>query len=108
LYDVSGSSDFRNQTHDGFSIYRFFGDEENEPMTVFENLKTKMKFQGEIGGSVEFDYHLPSGRYYAKGTSIPNFDITLDIENVIEPEEIELPKINPADAFSDINNECPF
>jgi twinkle protein len=26
LYDASGSSDFRNQTHDGFSVYRFFGD----------------------------------------------------------------------------------
>lgn len=75
LYDVSGSSDFRNQTHDGFSIYRFFGDEVNEQKTVFENLKTKMKFQGEIGGQVEYNYHIPSGRYYAIGHDVPTFSI---------------------------------
>jgi twinkle protein len=75
LYDVSGSSDFRNQTHDGFSIYRFFGDEVNDQKTVFENLKTKMKFQGEIGGQVEYNYHIPSGRYYAIGQDIPTFSI---------------------------------
>jgi len=88
LYDVSGSSDFRNQTHDGFSIYRFFGDEVNEPKTVFENLKTKMKFQGEIGGQVEYDYHLPSGRYYAIGEEIPTYAIWDQIPeiNVLEKE----------------------
>lgn len=90
LYDVSGSSDFRNQTHDGFSIYRFFGDEVNEPKTVFENLKTKMKFQGEIGGQVEYDYHLPSGRYYAIGQEVPTFavwDLIPEINVLgIEPE----------------------
>lgn len=111
LYDVSGSSDFRNQTHDGFSIYRYFGSEEIEPMTVFENLKTKMKFQGEIGESVEFDYHIPSGRYYEKGSPVPNFDLTLDTNNIIEPEQIELPKPTPKEAFASNDNiemDCPF
>ena len=42
LYDVSGSADFRNQTHNGFSIYRYFENEEiNESgYTEFVNLKT--------------------------------------------------------------------
>jgi len=68
LYSVSGSADFRNQTHDGFCVYRYFGD---DARTIFKNLKTKMKFQGEIGGFIEYDYHMPSGRYYARGTE-PN------------------------------------
>jgi len=100
LYDVSGSSDFRNQTHDGFSIYRYFGDEENEPMTVFENLKTKMKFQGEIGGSVEFDYHIPSGRYYEKGSSVPTFCLIDDPED-FNKQVFDIPKSTLEDAFGE-------
>lgn len=105
LYDVSGSSDFRNQTHDGFSIYRFFGDEEgNESKTVFENLKTKMKFQGEIGGRVEYDYHIPSGRYYEKGQEVPTYSIIESIEVVEEKKVFELPKVTMLDAFGDVYN----
>jgi len=66
LYDVSGSADFRNQTHDGFCIYRNFGE---DSFTTFTNLKTKYSFQGTIGEIVEFDYHKPSGRYYERGTN---------------------------------------
>ena len=118
LYDVSGSSDFRNQTHDGFSVYRYFGNEEIEPMTVFENLKTKMKFQGEIGGRVEFDYHVPSGRYYEKGTDAPTYNIIEQVEEKKEPieEEKQIYTATPEEAFGDndpfgneINNdEVPF
>lgn len=109
LYDVSGSSDFRNQTHDGFSIYRFFGDEVNEPKTVFENLKTKMKFQGEIGGQVEYDYHLPSGRYYAIGQEIPTFSIWDDVPeiNVLKKEEPESITKTPAEAFDNYEKFDP-
>lgn len=119
LYDVSGSSDFRNQTHDGFSIYRYFESEEREAMVVFENLKTKMKFQGEIGGQVEFDYHVPSGRYYEKGTEPPTYCLLDDVKDIIiEPEEEnkELPKPTLLEAFGDTdpfgddlnNEEIPF
>ena len=76
LYDVSGSSDFRNQTHDGFSIYRYFDTDQEEGYTRFTNLKTKMSFQGEIGGGFDFSYDVPTGRYYAKGTNPPRFDMT--------------------------------
>ncbi|WP_286760912.1 toprim domain-containing protein [Salegentibacter sp. UBA1130] len=69
LYDVAGSADFRNQTHDGFTIYRYFGDPDKGTTegTEFINMKTKYGFQGKIGESISFNYHKPSGRYYAKG-----------------------------------------
>jgi len=108
LYDVSGSSDFRNQTHDGFSVYRFFGDEQNDSMTVFENLKTKMKFQGEIGGKIEFDYHLPSGRYFEKGTTAPIFILCDEVEPEKEQVEIPLVEFGNMQAIFDDPNDVPF
>ena len=97
LYDVSGSADFRNQTHDGFCIYRYFEDPSGEGQggyTTFANLKTKFSFQGEIGQTVDFEYHVPSGRYYARGTEPPLFDMTKqridwekEIKEVIKPNE---------------------
>ncbi len=96
LYDVSGSSDFRNQTHDGFAIYRNWETENESGFTEFINLKTKYSFQGEIGAKVEFDYHLPSGRYYERGTEVPKHDLTIDFEQEVKP-------IN-----YDTNGECPF
>lgn len=67
LYDVSGSADFRNQAHDGLCVYRHFPSERTEGFTEVINLKTKYSFQGEIGASTTFDYHLESGRYFAQG-----------------------------------------
>ena len=108
LYDVSGSADFRNQTHDGFSIYRYFEDEDTgqENTTTFINLKTKMSFQGKINKKVDFDYHFPSGRYYVKGSEPPTHDITDDYEEIVEYKEKELPLLNTKEAF-DID-EIPF
>lgn len=115
LYSVSGSADFRNQTHDGYCIYRYFGDkEENDPgYTVFVNLKTKLKFQGTIGGKVEYSYHPASGRYYERGSEIPYGYIT-DYNKQIEEKPI--PMLLPSDAFDgfdEINyqtedNDIPF
>jgi twinkle protein len=68
LYDVAGSADFRNQTHDGYCIYRYFPTENQEGYTKFVNLKTKFSFQGDIGAASLFNYHAPSGRYYLQGT----------------------------------------
>lgn len=111
LYDVSGSADFRNQTHDGFCIYRHFGEENH---TVFANLKTKFSFQGEIGATVEYEYHIPSGRYYEKGSDVPTYCL-IDEENTFEDELFEEnPKQITAslqDAFGnnfDESGECPF
>lgn len=107
LYDVSGSADFRNQTHDGFCIYRFFGD---DSYTSFTNLKTKYTFQGDIGKSIDFDYHKPSGRYYERG----NPPQTRNLLESNEFKELEVLKpIMPEDAFDiqEITTEedyCPF
>ena len=96
LYDVSGSSDFRNQTHDGFAIYRNWETESDSGFTEFINLKTIYSFQGEIGAKVEFDYHFPSGRYYARGTEPPTHDLTIEFDDEVKP-------IN-----YDTDGECPF
>lgn len=97
LYDVSGSADFRNQTHDGYGIYRYFENPETgtDGYTEFVNLKTKLSFQGEIGKKVQFDYDMPTGRYYAKGMERPTFDMTRKEEPIkpnedfLQPKEIE-------------------
>ena len=100
LYDVSGSADFRNQTHDGFCIYRYFDNEERDGYTSFINLKTKMSFQGDIGKFEDFEYHIPSGRYYVKGTEPPTFDMTKERET-LEPIEIKQETIKPNTSFDD-------
>lgn len=103
LYDVSGSADFRNQTHDGFCIYRFFGD---ESYTIFENLKTKYSFQGEIGGQVEFEYHAPSGRYYERNTQAQTHNLLESIkQKEIFNDEQKIIVASPQDAFGEPYNE---
>lgn len=72
LYDVSGSSDFRNQVHCGFSIYRYFDD---NPRTTFFNLKTKYSFQGKIGETEDFKYNHVNGRLMTEGYFNPFFNL---------------------------------
>lgn len=105
LYDVSGSADFRNQTHDGFSIYRHYRDKEIDGENIYKNQvqffveKIKMKFQGEMTKSETFNYDLPSGRYYV-GNERPTFVFDQEDEPVVvKPKNIE-------EAFD--TNELPF
>lgn len=77
LYDVSGSADFRNQTHDGFTIHRHFGD---DGYTDFASMKVKFQFQGRIGSTSQMDYDIPTGRYYERGQTPPRFDMTIPME----------------------------
>lgn len=112
LYDVSGSADFRNQTHDGFSIYRYFGNDEMgvEDETEFVNLKTKFSFQGEIGGRIRFKYHLPSGRYFASDSRYLS-GVLNDLksnDNDLFETEVRLPYLDPDDAFGEKESEVPF
>lgn len=108
LYDVSGSSDFRNQTHNGFTVYRnFAGENDEEGSTDFYNLKTKFSFQGQIGGVIKFRYHVPTARYYVDGCTPYIFDLTqkgaiepIDYKPIEEDQEIYEPKkIEPNDEF---------
>lgn len=113
LYDVSGSADFRNQTHNGFSVYRKFQTENEEGSTDFYNLKTKFAFQGEIGGTIKFRYHIPTARYYADGCAPYIFDLTQSgkVEPIdYNPDEfIEQKKLTPNEDFDfDGGGECPF
>lgn len=108
LYDVSGSADFRNQTHNGFCIYRYFGNEIESGYTSFLNLKTKFSFQGEIGRSIDFDYHIPTGRYHVRGSHPPTHDMTID--EYIQ-EEIQLSSAitrNEDFDFEPVKEDLPF
>lgn len=103
LYDCSGSADFRNQTHDGFTIYRHFEEGDDGGLYVkkdqveFITQKVKMKFQGELLGRQIFNYHLPSGRYYA-GDTPPHF--------VFDKEEEDMKTKQPSEAF--VVDDLPF
>jgi len=98
LYDVSGSADFRNQTHNGFTIYRHFEKDNQEGYTVFYNMKTKLLYQGEIGAKCEFSYSLINGRYYERYTPEPLFNLIKGDEFQEEKQQI---LIEPEDAFGD-------
>lgn len=118
LYDVSGSADFRNQTHDGFGIYRFFGDEAtgDKGKTTFANLKTKMSFQGIIGAKYDMDYIIHSGRYHGQGTPPPTHDMTIRqySQTVMQPNTSFDDSYNPNETiepdrpFEPNNEEPPF
>jgi twinkle protein len=98
LYDCSGSSDFRNQTHNGYTVYRVFDTDEVEGSTMFINQKTKFDFQGKIGESINFKYDLDSKRFYANGIK-PTFNMTKKNQE-IEP----INYFEPNTKF----DECPF
>ena len=107
LYSVSGSSDFRNQTHDGYCIYRNFSDNKDGNYTTFINLKTKFGFQGEIGKTIDFNYDVNSGRYYERGTAFKN----IPLNQLPREESIEKNNLKPNSDFEfEINNEdeVPF
>ena len=120
LYDVSGSADFRNQTHDGFVIHRTWDEKNdenvviNEGYTSFFNAKTKMSFQGEIGSETKFKYHVPTRRYYVEGCKPYHLDLTE--EGTKQPIDFEEPKENinlneyqnESFDFENKEDECPF
>ena len=75
LYDVKGSGDFRDQTANGLVVHQHFAETSADGTNYVEviNLKTKKKIQGRIGTVTQFDFDLPSERYYPRGTK-PNRD----------------------------------
>ena len=103
LYHVSGSADFRNQTHNGYTIHRHFSDPDNdmdEDYTEFWNMKTKFNFQGNIGDSVKFKYCEINGRYYANG-----IEPVYNLIDGLEPETKQMLMMQPKEVF---NDEVPF
>ena len=111
LYDVSGSADFRNQTHNGFTIYRYFETEKDEGYSEFYNMKTKFNFQGEIGSKMAFSYSPVNGRFYEKGTDEPFFSLigynsSEGLKPKFQEEKEILPNISVEDAFGE--NDIAF
>ena len=93
LYDVSGSADFRNMTHNGYTVYRNF----DESCTDIVNMKTKFGFQGKMGEKEVFEFDMENGRYYVgQKDSMPFY-----------ASEKELPKIEVEEAFEK-ESEIPF
>ena len=108
LYDVAGSADFRNQTHDGFTIYRHFQNEAKNIAegTDFINMKTKFGFQGEIGSKISFNYHKPSGRFYVKGIQYQNEPL---VSNTTDQEQMNFQSPSPEGIhFQNQDNEISF
>jgi len=116
LYDVSGSADFRNQTHNGYTIYRNWENPESgiEEGTDFYNMKTKFNFQGKIGEKISFNYSKVNGRYYVKGSEEPLFSlIGYDADAKVDKYDTEEVKVvkSPSEAFlpiEDLEEEVPF
>lgn len=96
LYDVAGSSDFRNQTHNGLCIHRTFKNESTDGYTTVRNLKTKFSFQGEIGQSTDFSYDITNGRYQRMDYPHDSISFLSD-----EPRETQ-------NIFEMINENAPF
>lgn len=117
LYDVSGSSDFRNQVHCGYTIYRYFEDYETgqENETVFINQKIKYNFQGEMGAKETFSYIDVNGRLLSKSYVESGGEVAFNLIDqgkiVNEKEKEKLPVMNPKDDIWDDNeklDEVPF
>lgn len=61
LYDVKGSGDFYDQTHNGLTVYRHFDDNWTEVIPQ----KLKFKHQGKVLERTAFKYCISNGRYYS-------------------------------------------
>ena len=104
LYSVSGSSDFRNQTHNGLCVYREFPDEDSNGHTLVVNLKTKYDFQGNIASSNKFNWDNDNRRFFVDGSDSKE-DFT--IKQNIQIEQKEQVKVEPNYDF-DNEKSCPF
>lgn len=99
LYSVSGSSDFRNQTHNGLCVYRNFGNEIEAGYTTVINLKTKYDFQGKITSITKFNWNNDNRRFYVDGV-----DSSIDLTRAEEiQEEMSFKPMQPNEEF-----DCPF
>jgi twinkle protein len=65
LYDVKGSGDFRDQTHNGLVVHRMYNTDDKRDVKI-GNLKAKFKNQGSgnIGETITLKYNVKNGRYF--------------------------------------------
>ena len=109
LYDISGSSDFRNICHTGAVVYRHFqpvhnsdtGQEIEKNQVEFKTQKVKFNYQGEIGKSVLFRFDPSNGRYYT-GNDAPKERL-----DQIKYEPIQKPE-RPVFETQEREDDLPF
>lgn len=80
LYDVKGSGDFYDQSHNGITVYREYDVE--DPHTRVVITKAKYRFQGEQGAEQKFKYNSANGRFYEYGEHPDNFSWFTDLEEL--------------------------
>lgn len=106
LYDVKGSGDFYDQSHNGIVVYRDFA---NNVSNVIP-LKLKFKHQGNVGQEHHFEYCMVNGRYYPQHEK-PSYESFLIAE---EKKQIEMEELTDDDwidknlTSSKFNDEPPF
>lgn len=116
LYDVKGSGDFRDQSHNGICVHRYFKGGNEEPRTVFTNLKTKFFHQGEMGATVDYELDLTSFRYNPLNETPDRTNLITEEKpiqtDIFEPQQdlIELGEKQNEDEDWKINDEkeVPF
>lgn len=94
MYDINGSSHFYNQTDNGLTVYRNFGDPDGgaPDSTDVHVQKVKFKHLGAIGVS-EWQYNTNNGRYRRFGGHWDN-------ENWLGKSETQM-KIEPSDEWDE-------
>jgi twinkle protein len=100
LYSVSGSADFRNQTHNGLCVHREFGNDNEDGYTMVYNLKTKYDFQGTITAGCKFNWNNKNRRFYTDGAE-SNYNL-INRNLHVAPQEVNF-SMQPNTEF-----DCPF
>jgi twinkle protein len=104
LYSVSGSADFRNQTHNGLCVHREFGNVNEDGYTMVYNLKTKYDFQGTITAGCKFNWNNRNRRFYTDGSE-SDFNL---INNTIHKTKTEEQEVNFLNLKPNEEFDCPF
>ena len=120
LYDVKGSGDFRDQTHNGLVVHRLYGDDKRE--VRIKNVKAKFKNQGSgnIGESIILKFNVKNGRYFEEfedNEPLWNESIQTEIEYEKKESSIDRSRVNAMNRQSGYNafvsdesllDDCPF
>jgi len=90
LYNINGSANFFNKTHNGISVYRNFGTGRSEIYVQ----KVKFKHWGTVG-MAEFEWDWKTGRYYRYAPDYSNWisgeNKQLNMNEFIEPKKNQIP-----------------
>lgn len=90
LYDVKGTGDFYDQTHNGGVVDTDY----DTGITTWATLKRKLKHQGQQGFETQFLFCAANGRYYPVG-STPDYSPLITIVELPNDEEQQSPGSKP-------------